>query len=482
MMAGEKGGGMAERDVATDRLQQEATRLGVCDALVFRRLSVSRWAHLGGLGRGRGWAGLVDVEAGQDPLMERVPIEVGGVHVFAHAAAERVLGPYYAVGGALVRVSNDVVVLLGNPTEALAAPVSTEALCHLATTLDAVLEDIAPSKRLGDELEVLHAVRAVTTGPALDLRGTLQHVLAVAVQSLSCEVGLLRDGAGRTVASSSWPGVDVDDPEVGAALNALHQRAAGASLCIQDTDADPVLAPLGRGQGVRSLLAITIPAPVGGVLVVAHTTAGPRGFTNLCQQLGRQVADAASVVAHTASLREDLRAVADEQSTAARRDALTGLGNRLAWDEALTAAQDAVDAGGCATIITIDVDGLKQVNDTCGHEAGDGLLRDCADILREHGRDVDVCVRLGGDEFALLLPLAGSLATSRIASLRVSLGGVTSCQGSVAASVGSATVFCGGSVGDAAREADAAMYAAKRARRSVKPNSSLASSSSWRQS
>ena len=460
---------VAQQKVAQQQLtggaEARAAGLGIRDALVFRRLSASRWAHLGGLGRGRGWAGLVDVDAANEPLLGQAPAQPGGVHTFCHSAPERVLGPYYAVGGALVRVSNDVLVLLGHPTEPFPAGVTDSDLRELAFLLDTDLEDIAPSKRLGDELEVLHAVRAVTTGVAEDLFGTLRHVLDVAVQSLSCEVGLLRDGAGRTVATSSWSGVDVDAPGVGAALDVLHERAGGAALCIQDTDSDPVLAPLGRGQGVRSLLAIAIPEPVGGVLVVAHTSAGPRGFTTLCQQLGRQVADAAGVVAHTAALREELRTAVDEHARAARRDPLTGLGNRLAWDEALAACQDNVDAGGRATVITLDVDGLKQVNDACGHEAGDTLLRRCADVLREHGRDGDVCVRLGGDEFGLLLPLAGPLVDDRLASLRVRLGGVTSCESTVAASVGAATVPPGGRVADAAREADASMYAAKRSRR-----------------
>lgn len=443
-----------------------AARLGVVDALLFRRLSTSTWAHLGGLGRGRGWAGVVEIGA-QDPLLAQVPAEPGGVHRVTYPEPGRVLGPYYAIGWALIRVGNDVVVLLGNPAAPLSTDATEEALRQLAEELDTSVEDVAPSKRLADELEVLHAVRAVTTGTAPDLAGTLRHVIDVAMESLSCEVGLLRDGEQRTAATSSWPGVDVGDPRVGAALDVLQERAAGGSLCIQDTERDAVLAPLGREHGVRSLLAVSIPAPVGGILVVAHTMHSPRGFTSLCQQLGRQVAEAAGLVAHTAALRDELRAAATEQARTARRDPLTGLGNRLAWDEALVKAQEDVDAGGCVTVITLDVDGLKHVNDTCGHEAGDTLLRRCADVLRDHGRANDVCVRIGGDEFAVLMPHAGAFAEHRLATLSQRLGGVTSCQRTVAASVGMATAQAGDSVADAVRDADASMYAAKRARRAA---------------
>lgn len=446
-------------------IAEDTGRLGVVDALVFRRLSSSTWAHLGGIGRGRGWAGVVDVDAGQDPLMDSVPTEIGGVHVFTHPDGGRVLGPYYAVGGALVRVSNDVVVILGNPSAPLHGEVSPDDLRRLADAIDDSVEDVTPSKRLADELEVLHAVRAVTTGSTVSLEDTLRHVVDVAVNALSCEVGILRHGSGHIVATTSWSELDVHDPGVVAAVDSLQERAAGGSLCIQDTEAEPVLAPLGRDHGVRSLLVITLPAPAVGVLVVAHTSAGPRGFTDLCQQLARQVCDAASVVVHTAGLRDQLREVAEEQSRTARRDPLTGLGNRLVWDEVLVRAQEQVDAGQPVTVITVDVDGLKRTNDAHGHAAGDALLRYCADILRQHGREGDVIARLGGDEFAMLLPVAGPVVDERLTSLRSRLDNATSCEPAIAASVGAATAPAGGSVADAAREADAAMYAAKRTRR-----------------
>jgi len=446
-------------------LAATATRLGVVDALIFRRLSASRWAHLGGLGRGCGWAGLVDVDAAQDPMLAQLPEEPGGVRTFGWAQVARVVGPYYATAGAFVRVSNDVVVVLGNPSAPLAADATVEQLRSLAVHLDRFVPDVTPAKRLADELEVLHAIRAVTTGSARNLDGTLRHILAVAVEALSCEVGLLRDGRGNLVTTSSWSGVDVSDPAVGETLDVLEQRTRGGSLCVQDTDIETVPAPLGREQGVRSLLAMTMPDPVGGILVVAHTSAGPRGFTALCQQLGRQLCDASGVVAHTAGLRDELHALVDEHSRTARRDPLTDLGNRLDWDEALVRAQARVDAGGVTTVITLDVDGLKRVNDSHGHEAGDRLLVQCANVLRQHGREGDVMVRLGGDEFALLLPVADHLAEQRVSSLRAALGSVTSGRFTVAASVGTATVSRGGSVADAARDADAAMYAEKRARR-----------------
>lgn len=444
-----------------------AADMGVVDILLFRRLSASTWAHLGGLGRGRGWAGLVTVEEAEDALLTDISILPGTVRCLAFPTASRILGPYYAAGCGIVRVNHDVVVLLGNPTEQLLPTATPENLRQLAELVETSVADVTPSKHLADELEVLHAVRAVTTGPAADLPGTLRHILAVAVESLSCEVGFLRIGSGRVVSTSSWSGVDPEDAGISAALDALQQRIGDGPMCIQDTDTADVVAPLGRAQGVCSLLALPIPEPVGGLLVVAHTSAGPRGFTTLCQRLGGQVAEAGGILAHTAALREELRASVEAHQHIARHDPLTGLGNRLTWDEALARSQEDVDAGACVTVITLDVDGLKRVNDTHGHGAGDELLRRCAAVLVEHGREGDVAVRLGGDEFALLLPVGAVLAKSRISALEARLAGVTSCERAVVASVGAATAEAGKSVADAAREADAAMYAAKRSRRAA---------------
>ncbi|MEO6880095.1 MAG: sensor domain-containing diguanylate cyclase [Mycobacteriaceae bacterium] len=442
--------------------------LAVVDALVFRRVGTNTWAHLGGYGRGRGWAGVVKIDAALDPLAVAIPAEAGGVARYAHHASERVLGPYYARAGALVRVSGDVLVVLGNPTELLAPDATDVQLHRLATDLDALVQQVSPAKHLADELEMLHAVRAVTSRVAPDLAATLAHVVEVAVQSLSCEVGLARTGDGHLAVTSSWAAIAADDPALVGAAQTLLERAADGATCVQDSDVATLPAPLDREHGVRSLLALALPPPVGGVLVVAHTSADPRGFTGLCRDLGRQLADAAGVVLHTASLREELTATAAEHALTARRDPLTGLGNRLAFDEALVEAQGRVDAGQSVTVLTLDVDGLKHVNDTAGHDAGDQLLRRCADVLRLHGRTDDVCVRLGGDEFAVLMPHAGVMATHRLDTLAAELGGVTSDADTVAASVGMATAHPRTSVADAVREADAAMYAAKRARRAAR--------------
>jgi diguanylate cyclase (GGDEF)-like protein len=89
-----------------------------------------------------------------------------------------------------------------------------------------------------------------------------------------------------------------------------------------------------------------------------------------------------------------------EARTAAMTDPLTGLGNHRAfWTE----LDLAVTAGDPFTVVMMDVEGLKRINDSFGHLAGDALLRRVAESLREATSDRDLAARLGGDEFAIVL-------------------------------------------------------------------------------
>ena len=81
-------------------------------------------------------------------------------------------------------------------------------------------------------------------------------------------------------------------------------------------------------------------------------------------------------------------------------DVLTGLHNR-AW--ANDKFNDLGDDGKVYTIISLDVNGLKQINDSKGHSAGDALIRDCAKILTSSFQDIGEVIRMGGDEFLVIL-------------------------------------------------------------------------------
>ena len=87
----------------------------------------------------------------------------------------------------------------------------------------------------------------------------------------------------------------------------------------------------------------------------------------------------------------------------AQSDSLTRLLNRRGWDELMAKEEDRCRRHGHpAALIAIDLDGLKQVNDTVGHAAGDALIARAAQALRHAVRESDILARVGGDEFGVI--------------------------------------------------------------------------------
>jgi len=98
------------------------------------------------------------------------------------------------------------------------------------------------------------------------------------------------------------------------------------------------------------------------------------------------------------------RRLAQEMSYLATHDALTGLANRSKFEDCLQIAIDSVARGGRTHVLCyIDLDRFKIVNDTCGHIAGDELLKQLTHLFQQSVRESDTLARLGGDEFGLLL-------------------------------------------------------------------------------
>src|SRR5579862_8437414 len=107
---------------------------------------------------------------------------------------------------------------------------------------------------------------------------------------------------------------------------------------------------------------------------------------------------------------------------ASRTDALTGVGNRRALDETLSAALSAAARQGHeVTVVAVDLDGLKRINDTEGHAAGDAALLSLVRALYSTLRDEDTVFRLGGDEFVILLPFT-SVGTADLLMERIRAG------------------------------------------------------------
>lgn len=159
---------------------------------------------------------------------------------------------------------------------------------------------------------------------------------------------------------------------------------------------------------------------------------------------------------------------------AATRDRLTGLANRASSRDQLgRMVATARRSGEGFALLMLDMDGLKAINDTCGHLAGDEAIRTLARRLLAHTRGSDIAARLGGDEFAVLLTSAHDAQGAAIASAKLAedLEGPFLHEGKahpMGASLGCAS-FPGDADGAEAllELADQRMQAAKRARRAV---------------
>jgi two-component system cell cycle response regulator len=116
------------------------------------------------------------------------------------------------------------------------------------------------------------------------------------------------------------------------------------------------------------------------------------------------------------SLQERLREARRQLEEQSVTDALTGLKNRRFFDERLHEEfRRAQRYGDTLSLIMIDLDHFKDVNDRHGHPAGDVVLREAAALIRASIRDPDICARYGGEEFAVILPkthMTGALAVA----------------------------------------------------------------------
>lgn len=461
--------------------------LGARDVLVFRRVG-PRWTHLGGRGRGEAWAGSIELperadradRADRTELTERADPRLTtaltqGRPVRRHGQRpHHVVGPYWAATSAVVRVDAAHAVILGSPEPTLSLLQAGDAeLVQIAARAAAQVTAVSPAKHLADELAVLTALRDLATGAPPTVDALLLHLATSTAASLSADlVAIWLDDEHHAVVEPGWQPRGGSHRAVVAARELAGGLGADASgpdwVVVQDAGERPLPEPVGRDDDVASWLAVPLDVDgERGCLLAVHATHAARGFTALCQSMGVQLARAGAGLLEAATTHDELLRQLDSTRVHALSDPLTGAANRRGWDEAVARARDHVAAGGSVTVVTVDLDDLKQVNDTHGHGAGDELIIECAQALRRSVRgEPDVIARLGGDEFALLVR-GHEIDPAEIADrLRSSLERTRTARGlPLRTSVGAATCSPRGSLDDAVRRADANMYRDKRARR-----------------
>jgi diguanylate cyclase (GGDEF)-like protein len=148
------------------------------------------------------------------------------------------------------------------------------------------------------------------------------------------------------------------------------------------------------------------------LLLLGSVAVDPGGFAGDPTLVFVSLAILIGVVVFTMSLSDTEMALRAD----ARFDHLTGLFNRSALGPRFAELRSQARAtGGEIALVVYDLDCFKAVNDGLGHDRGDAVLRDTADLLRRHLRAFDLVYRLGGEEFALILPGVGTAEAVEIA-------------------------------------------------------------------
>jgi len=217
------------------------------------------------------------------------------------------------------------------------------------------------------------------------------------------------------------------------------------------------------------------------LIVIAVLSHGADARSLLTEGLATDLIELLAFVLFTAfagrALRDARRAItvraetlAHERTTAmelAFTDTLTGLYNRRYADDLLKRLVSDAARGRPFSVVALDLDGLKRINDTLGHATGDRVIARIGELLRLQLRGADVPIRLGGDEFLALLPgtredQAKAVGERLRASVRDDDWSAIGMPISI--SVGAAEWHSGQSGEDVVKAADAALYQVKRAR------------------
>lgn len=345
------------------------------------------------------------------------------------------------------------------PTTATAATLAAVAV-HLAQAIE-LQDNTRRERRRTIALERLAAVSAsaLDAPDRIAAMGTLAEAVSDALGFAQVEIASRQsDGRLGTCAVLGASRV-LDGIEAVDALELLGGRADGwtATTALSAPGAEH---PRGHGPsgwaGEHLLIGMgTDDRQLTGVLRVSAPADRVRADPALIALL-RTFAQQAGAVARS----DRLRSERDRAQRTAREDRITGLPNRLAVHETLTAL------GGVGAVLCVGMDDIAQVSSSLGHRAGEGLLRRIADRLAGAAPAGSLVARVGGEDFAVCLPTAGDMAEAAemIVDCLVSPIDVEGIDVHLSPAVGAAAT---GDSEDALRCAHAAMTQARRTGRRI---------------
>lgn len=269
--------------------------------------------------------------------------------------------------------------------------------------------DFGESRALGGLLEIATALTSTKTHE--DILVALVRVIAKVVDVVRCSVILIGKDqpTGQVVATYENPSTTAFPLELAKYPEIAEAVASGESVLIEDVNNDPrmsgVVSAL-KHLDIRSILVIPISyrEQILGTLFL-RTSRPRRAFTPkewlFCQTAAKMAANALLGLADRQRLVEQNAQLANQ----AAHDPLTGLLNHgslaIRLEQAFAASER---YGRPLSYLMLDLDQLKEINDTLGHEGGDQALQRVAQAIQQAMRKSDVAARYGGDEFAILLP------------------------------------------------------------------------------
>ncbi len=281
---------------------------------------------------------------------------------------------------------------------------------------------------------------------------------------LDRESSALRPGAAPSLPPHYFAAIDgvVIGPNVGSCGSAAW---SGQLTIAEDIAEDPKWAPIrdfAVGAGLRHCWSMPIKASAGEVLGTLALY-GPRPRRPLPEHL-TLMQDGARLAGIAIERHRALEQLIHD----ARHDGLSGLPNRTAIFESLDEALARIEPDSPVAALFIDLDGLKTLNDTLGHDRADEMIREVGERLSRAVRSTDFVGRFGGDEFIVVAEdvttedEASKLGFRLLEAISEPLPGI---EGTVlTASIGIALIGdCGADAREAVRRADTAMYEAKRA-------------------